>query len=82
MLTKLFEKKASLYLSITGIILGGDLRLGDNSDRDTVFLRSVPGVHYILQYSFWQVIASSYEKGKNSSALNLQLYTRASSSCS
>ena len=27
-----------------------------------LFLRSVPGIHYILQSSFCQVIASSYMK--------------------
>ena len=29
-----------------------------------LFLRSVPGIHYILRSSFCQVIASSYEKAK------------------
>ena len=47
-----------------------------------LFLRSVPGIHYMLQSSFCQVIASSYEKGRNSSALNFQLFPRVSSSCS
>ena len=27
-----------------------------------LFLRSVPGIHYILQSSFYQVIASTYMK--------------------
>ena len=36
MLTKLFErKKLRCTITITGIIFGGDIRLGDNSDRDT-----------------------------------------------